>query len=137
LIALDPVLTLLFAPLVGEHLDRRRIIGVAVALAGAATVITRGDLGHVKALSFAGGDLIALAAAGAWATFNLTSHRVVGRLTPAFTNCVIYAIGGIALYLLATGDRPWAQLAAATPAAVTGIVLMAVLSSVVAGQFFL
>src|SRR5437867_8963808 len=107
LIALNPVLTLLFAPLVGERLDRRRIVGVAVALAGAATVITRGDLGHVRSISFAGGDLIALAAAGAWATFNLTSRGVVGRLTPAFTNCVIHTIGGVSRYVLCSGAEPW------------------------------
>src|SRR5207247_10826193 len=83
LIALNPVLTLLFSPLVGERLDRRRLLGVLVALAGAATVITRGDPAHLAALSLGSGDLVALAAAAAWATFNLTSRPVLGRLTPA------------------------------------------------------
>jgi drug/metabolite transporter (DMT)-like permease len=137
LIALNPVLTLLFSPLVGERFDRRSVAGVLLALAGATVVITRGDLAHVTALSFSGGDLLALAAAGAWATFNLTSRRVVGYVTPAFANCAVYALGGLALALLAQGDAPLAQLRAATPTALTGIVLMAVLSSVIAGQFFL
>jgi len=137
LIALNPVLTLLFAPLVGERLDRRRAAGLALALLGAAIVITRGDVRHLAELSFRGGDLIAIAAAGAWAAFNLTSRKVVGQLTPAFTNCVIYVVGGLALYALGRADHPWAQLAAATPAALGGIVLMAVLWSVIAGQFFL
>jgi drug/metabolite transporter (DMT)-like permease len=137
LIALNPVLTVLFAPLVGERLDRRRAAGIALALIGAATVVTRGDVRHLAALSFHGGDLIALAAAGAWATFNLTSRSVVGHLTPAFTNCVIYTFGGLALGVLGRGDHPWTQLAGATPAALGSIVLMAVLSSVLAGQFFL
>src|SRR5206468_2072562 len=134
LIALNPVLTLLFSPLVGERLDRRRLLGVLVALAGAATVITRGDPAHLAALSLGSGDLVALAAAATWATFNLTSRRVVGHLTPAFTNCVIYALGAAALYVLGRGESPWAQLAAATPTAVAGVVVMAVLSSVIAGQ---
>ena len=137
LIALNPVLTMLFAPLVGERLERRRAAGLALALVGAATVITRGDVRHLAALSFHGGDLMALAAACAWAAFNLTSRLVVGELTPAFTNCVIYVICGLALYALGRADHPWAQLAAATPAALGGIFLMAVLSSVLAGQFFL
>ncbi|TMA83212.1 MAG: DMT family transporter, partial [Deltaproteobacteria bacterium] len=136
LIALNPVLTLLFSPLVGERLDRRRLAGVLVALVGAATVITRGDPAHLATLSLGSGDLVALAAAATWATFNLTSRHVVGHLTPAFTNCVIYALGAVALYVLGSGDRPWAQLAAATPTAVAGVVVMAVLSSVIAGQFF-
>lgn len=137
LIALNPAFTVLLAPLVGERLERRRVLGVSVALVGAAIVITRGDLGRLGTLSFRGGDLMALAAAGAWATFNLTSRGVVGRLTPAFTNCVIYAIGGVALYVLGAGQHPWLQLVSATPTAVGGIVVMAVLSSVMAGQFFL
>jgi len=137
LIALNPVLTLLFSPLVGERLERRRLVGVLVALVGAATVITRGDPGHLAALRLNPGDLIAIAAAAAWATFNLTSRRVVGHLTPAFTNCVIYALGGVVLYVLGRGDRPWAQLTAATPSALAGVAVMAVLSSVIAGQFFL
>jgi drug/metabolite transporter (DMT)-like permease len=137
LIALNPVLTLLFSPLVGERLERRRLVGVLVALVGAATVITRGDPVHLAALSFNPGDLVAIAAAAAWATFNLTSRRVVGYLTPAFTNCVIYALGGVVLYVLGHGDHPWAQLTAATPRALAGVAVMAVLSSVIAGQFFL
>src|SRR5205807_2430921 len=83
--------------------------------AAAPTVITRGDPTHLAALSLGSGDLVALAAAATWATFNLTSRGVVGHLTPAFTNCVIYALGAVALYVLGSGERPWAQLAAATP----------------------
>ena len=136
LIALNPVLTLLAAPLVGEPIDRRRLAGVAVALAGAATVITRGSVDGLTALS-PRGDLIALAAAAAWAAFNLCARGVVGHLTPAFTNCVIYALGGLALGVLAHSEHPWTQLAAAPPTVVWGIVLLALLSSVIAGQCFL
>jgi drug/metabolite transporter (DMT)-like permease len=137
LIALNPVLTLLLAPLVGERLERRCLLGVGLALAGAATVITRGELGRLDTLSLRGGDLVAVAAAVAWAAFNVSARGVVGHLTPAFTNCVIYALGGLVLSLFARGDHPLDQLAAATPSALAGIVLMAVLSSVVAGQCFL
>jgi drug/metabolite transporter (DMT)-like permease len=137
LIALNPVLTLLFSPLVGERLERRRLLGVLVALVGAATVITHGEPTHLAALSFNPGDLVAVGAAAAWATFNLTSRRVVGHLTPAFTNCVIYTLGAIALYVIGRGDNPVAQLAAARPTALVGVAVMAVLSSVIAGQFFL
>src|SRR2546428_2521560 len=88
LIALNPVLTLLFSPLVGERLDRRRLLGVLVALAGAATVITRGDPAHLSTLSLGSGDLDALVPAAPWATFNLTSRHLYGHLTPSFTNSV-------------------------------------------------
>ena len=137
LIALNPVLTVLFAPLAGERFERRRLGGIALALLGAVTVITRGELRDLAALGLHSGDLLALAAAAMWATFNLTSRGVVGRLTPAFTNFVVYTLGALALGILARGEHPWAQVLAASPAALGGIVLMAVLSSVIAGQFFL
>jgi drug/metabolite transporter (DMT)-like permease len=137
LIALNPVITLLFSPFVGEHIDRRRVGGMLLALAGAVVVITRGSLEHLRALSFNPGDLLALAAATMWATFNLTSRHVAGRLTPPFTNCVIYALGGAALYVLGLPEHPWAQLTSATSTALGGVVIMAILSSVVAGHLFL
>jgi len=88
-------------------------------------------------LSFNAGDLLAAAAACMWAAFNLASRRVVARFTPAFANCVIYGVGGLTLALLALPERPWVQLTHATLLALAGIVVMAVLSSVVAGQLFL
>jgi drug/metabolite transporter (DMT)-like permease len=137
LIALSPVLTLLFSPLVGERIERGRVGGVLVALAGAVTVITHGSVEHLRALSFNPGDLLAIAAAATWATFNLTSRHVAGRLAPPFTNCVIYSTGGLALYALGLPEHPWAQLSAATPTALGSVAVMAVLSSVVAGHLFL
>lgn len=137
LIALNPVFTLLLAPLVGERLDARRVAGILVALGGAALVITRGDLGHAAGGGVHHGDLLALAAAATWAVFNTASRAVVLHLTPAFTNCLIYAVGGVALFLLGLPEGPWTQLAAAPPRALGGIAVMAVLSSVVAGQLFL
>jgi drug/metabolite transporter (DMT)-like permease len=140
LVALNPVLTLLLSPLVGERLDRRRLAGIGLALAGAVTVITAGDLGHVAslaALSLNTGDLLAVAAAATWATFNLAARTVAARLSPSLTNCVVYGAGSVALWGLGRAEHPWAQLAAATPAARGSLLAMAVLSSVVAGQLFL
>ena len=138
LIALNPALTTALSPLVGERLDRRHLTGVALALLGAVTVITKGDLAHLAALTALNrGDLIAIVAAGAWASFNLASRNVVLSVPPSVVNCTIYAIGAVAMFVLGAGERPVAQLASATPAAIGGVVAMAVLSSVVAGQAFL
>src|SRR2546422_6433360 len=109
LIALNPVFTLLLSPLVGESLDRHRLGGVLLALAGAGVVITAGDGHRLLGLTLQRGDLLAVAAAASWALFNLASRPVVARLAPAFTNCVVYGIGGLALYVLARADAPWAQ----------------------------
>lgn len=137
LIALNPVFTMLAVPLVGERLGRNRIAGVGLALAGAVIVITSGDLGRLQGLSLNSGDLLAVAAALMWAAFNLASRRVVARFRPAFANCVIYGAGALALALVAQPEWLWSQLVHASAAALAGLVLMAVLSSVVAGQLFL
>lgn len=137
LIALNPVITTLLAPLVGERRGARALGGVLLALAGAVLVITRGDLAVLAALSHAKGDVFALAAAVAWAGFNLAARGVAGRLTPAFTNFVIYAIGGLVLGLLGRAEAPVAQLAAASLSALGGLLALAILSSVIAGQLFL
>lgn len=137
LIALNPAFTVLLAPFVGEALTRRRLAGLAVALAGAVLVITRGDIGVVAHLGFASGDLMAVCAAAAWAVFNLTSRHVVGVVSPAVTNATIYSLSGLALLAVGLSESPVAQLAAAPATAWVGIVVMAVLSSVIAGQLFL
>jgi drug/metabolite transporter (DMT)-like permease len=137
LIALNPVFTILLAPLVGERLSTQRAAGVVLALLGAATVITKGDVRHLTAVSLNSGDLLAVAAAALWSVFNLASRRVVLRLTPAFTNSLVYVVGGVALFGLALPEQPLAQLRAASVSAIAGVVIMAVGSSVLAGQFFL
>ena len=138
LIALNPAFTILLAPLVGERLVPHRLAGVALAFAGAVVVITRGSLTAATAeLSASSGDLLAVAAAAAWATFNLAARGVVAHLSPAFTNFLIYGAGSVALTTLGLGEHPVAQLAAASATAVGSILVMALLSSVVAGQLFL
>jgi drug/metabolite transporter (DMT)-like permease len=137
LIALNPIVTLLLSPLVGERLVRTQVFGAALAFAGAVLVISRGDLGELLALRIDTGDLLALAAAACWATFNLTSRLVVDRLPASTVNLAVYAGGALALGLLGLGDDPVEQLRHATPSAIGAVVAMAILSSVVAGQFFL
>ena len=137
LIALNPIFTLLLAPLIGEPLNRHRLGGVLVALLGAATVITRGHPGTLTSLAFNSGDLLALAAAALWSVFNLASRGAMARLTPAFTNCVVCGVGSVALFALAASQHPWAQLRAAGAVAWSGLAVMAIVSTVVSGQLFL
>ena len=140
LVALNPVLTLVLSPLVGERLQARHIGGVTLALTGAALVITAGrweDVAHLAALALNSGDLLAVAAALSWAVFNLASRRVVVHLTASFTNCAIYGAGSLAFFLLAWPEHTGAQLTAASDAALMCLLSMAVLSSVMAGQLFL
>jgi len=138
LIALNPALTFLLAPLVGERYTRRGGLGIVLALCGAALVITHGDLAVVTNLAAArSGDLLALGAAALWAIFNVGSRRVVAHLPHALTNTCIYGFGSLALFTLASPEQPLEQLAGASPAALGALAAMVVLSSVLAGQLFL
>lgn len=137
LIALNPVMTIALAPLVGERLERRRVVGAALAFLGAVLVISGGDASRIAALELNAGDLLAVVAAACWASFNVASRPVVGQLAPSLVNCTVYAGGFAALAALSAGEDPLGQLARATPAAFAGIAAMALLSSVMAGQLFL
>ena len=138
LIALNPALTFLLAPLVGESYTRRGLLGLALALGGAALVITHGDLSVLTSLTPArSGDLLAFAAAVLWATFNVAARGVVRHLPHPVTNMVVYGLGCLALFALASPEHPLQQIAAASPAALAALAAMVMLSSVLAGQLFL
>jgi drug/metabolite transporter (DMT)-like permease len=138
LVALNPALTVLAAPLVGEALTRRRIVGVLLAFVGATVVITHGDLAELAGLAvIRRGDLLAIAAAGLWALFNLASRGAVAHLPHSITNAIVYAVGSVVLLALALPDAPFAQLGAATPGAVAALAFLVLFASVLAGQLFL
>jgi drug/metabolite transporter (DMT)-like permease len=137
LVALNPTLTVLLAPLVGERLDPRRLPGVLLALAGAAVVITRGDLGRLGELGHASGDVLAILAACCWVGFNVAARSIVARAKPAPINFVVYGVGGMALFAAAWAEEPMRRMAEASPSAIAGVVVMAALSSALAGQLFL
>ncbi|HEY8517002.1 MAG TPA: DMT family transporter [Candidatus Binatia bacterium] len=137
LIALNPVVTLLLSPLVGETLGARRVAGGLLAFAGAVIVISRGDLGELLALRIDAGDLLALVAAACWATFNLASRLVVERIPPSTVNLAVFTSGAVALYVLGLDEDPLGQLTAASPEILATIVAMGLISSVMSGQLFL
>lgn len=138
LVALNPALTCLLAPLVGESWTRSGLLGIALALVGAALVITHGDVAVLTRLTAAhGGDLLALVAAAVWAMFNLAARGVVAHVPHARINAIVYGLGGAALFALAGPEHPWQQVTNASAAALAALAAMAVLSSVLAGQLFL
>lgn len=137
LIALNPIVTLVLSPLVGERLGSKRALGGLLAFAGAAIVICRGDVRELLALRVDAGDLLALAAAACWATFNLASRLVVSRIPASTVNLAVFGSGAVALFALGYGDDPVGQLAAAPLGALASVVALAVVSSVMAGHLFL
>lgn len=138
LVALNPTMTVLAAPLVGEPLSRRRVAGVLLAFAGAAVVITHGDLAELAGLAeIRAGDLLAIGAAAMWALFNLAARGAVARLPLSLANAIVLGTGGAVLLGLALPEAPLAQLEAASPGALAALAFLVLFASVLAGQLFL
>jgi drug/metabolite transporter (DMT)-like permease len=70
--SLMPVVTFLFAlVLLRDRPGARQIAGVAIALAGAAVIIARGDVGAITSMGFNRGDLLVLAGLTFWALYTV------------------------------------------------------------------
>lgn len=85
-IALNPIVTaLLAAVLMRERLGAVKWLGIAIALVGAATIITRGDplsVAYDIGRSMGTGELLMFAAITAWALYTLIGRTALKDLSP-------------------------------------------------------
>lgn len=132
IIALNPAITTLLSALLnGERISARQGIGLALALAGVATVVSHGSLHALLSLAFTGGDLLILVASLSWAVYSTIPRRFVQGLAPLQITTATIVLGGLAMSGVA-------QLAAtdffvAPPASVAAaIAVMSLLGSVLA-----
>ena len=128
-----PVFIIMFARvLYGQRVTLRQQTGIALSLAGVATIILQGDPSRIRTLSFNRGDLLVLLAAVTWALYSVALRRYPQGLNPfLFLFCM--ALSGL-LFLspfyaleIASG-----QLMSATPATVLSIAYVGIFASVVA-----
>ncbi len=81
--ATRPVLTIALAwLLLGHQISLRQILGLAIAIAGALTVIARGDFQSLLALEFVVGDLWVQLAILSFAAYAVAVSRVPAALSP-------------------------------------------------------
>lgn len=85
-----PVFILMFARIFyGQRVSLRQHLGIALSLAGVATIILQGDLGRILTLTFNLGDLLVLLAAVAWAIYSIALRRYPQGLNPfVFVFCI-------------------------------------------------
>jgi drug/metabolite transporter (DMT)-like permease len=102
------VSTLMF----GERLTLGRSIGIVLALAGLAIVVTKGDPSALAALRFVPGDLWVAAAMLGWSVYALILQHRPSRLAPAARFAAICLFGTALLAPFAI----WEGLAVAVPA---------------------
>jgi drug/metabolite transporter (DMT)-like permease len=90
-----PVFIIMFARIgFGQRVTLRQHAGIALSLAGVATIILQGDLTRVRTLSFNYGDLLVLLAAVAWAIYSVALRRYPQGLNP-FLFLFSIAIAGL------------------------------------------
>ena len=91
----SPILILLLgAYVLGERITGRQWAGVAVALSGAITIITKGDPALVLGLAFNVGDLLMVAAILAWAFYSVYVKRGAMRELSTFGGLAVLALCG-------------------------------------------
>ncbi len=85
------------AKLLGEHLGRAQMLGMALALSGVVFVIVRGDVGVLASLSFTVGDLWVLAAMLAWVAYSILLLYWPTKLNALERLCCMAAGGLVAM----------------------------------------
>jgi len=107
----------------GRALTLRRIVGVAMAFLGVATIVLRGDLARLATLDFNGGDLLIAFCAFSWAVYSVLLKRpsldglptvsLIAAVACAGTLALLpFALGEmVALHAFPTGMASWLSIA--------------------------
>ena len=135
--AFNPVVTGMMAALfIGERLSRRQYAGIAVALLGVLTLLTRGRPAALLTLQLNQGDGLMLCAVLCWVVYSLIIKQLSQRYS-GLTITFYAALAGVGqLLLLASWERWWQQLATLSLSSLVAVVYMGVAASGVAYLLF-
>ena len=133
IIALNPVVTIAVgALLLHERLSWRRWLGVAIALAGVWTVISRGQLGASLGQSVGIGEGLMFVGVCAWAAYTLIGRVALKGLTPLAATTYASLWGTAMLAAVALFDLPQLHAEAFTPAVAVSALYLGVLGTALA-----
>jgi len=131
LLAASPLMTAGWLGLTArDRVPGRHWAGLAVGLAGVALVVQGGSAGFDR--TYLAGDLLALAAAGAWALYSLAIEPLAGALGGVRATGWAMGIAGVILTPFALAGTARLAWNAISPAAWTGLVYGATAGMVVA-----
>ncbi len=132
IIALNPAMTAVGAAVfLKEHLTRRKIVGIVLALLGAATVITHGRPAAVLDGAVGVGEVLIAGCVVSWVAYTLIGKRMLADLSPLAASTYAAWAGTLMLALatLASGETllpPHASIAAWIGIAFLGVLGTAV-----------
>ena len=131
-VALNPVITILLATIfLGERLRALRWFGVALALVGVLTVVTRGDFGRIVQ-SFGRGECLMLGAVSSWAIYTLIGRSVLGGLSPLLATTCASLWGTLFLSVVAAPTLVAVNLPQISGAVWASLVFLGVLGTALA-----
>lgn len=132
-----PVFTFVLAAVfLRETPTLRQVVGIVVALAGAATIIAHGDPAAILALDLNRGDLLVVAAIGFWALYTVLIRWRRTALPPILFLATIVAIGVVFHLPLLAWEIPRTGLFAPSPASLAAVFYLAVFPSALAYIFW-
>ncbi|KGH30424.1 MULTISPECIES: DMT family transporter [Comamonas] len=140
-VALNPVLTMLFAALLfRERVNAIMCLGLALAVTGALYALSGGALGGLVSSSSGVGEWLLLGCAACWVAYTLIGRIVLTRVD-ALTTTTATALIGAALLLVGSialeGSSAWAGLAKAPAAAWYSVVALALGATALAYAWYL
>jgi drug/metabolite transporter (DMT)-like permease len=140
-VALNPVLTMLFAAMVfRERVNLVMGIGVALAVTGALYALTEGVLLAMQPGQSGKGELLLLGCAGCWVGYTLIGRMVLTTVDSLTTTTVTAAIGAVLLFLasmLLEGPAAWIGLLDTPATAWLSIVVLGLGATALAYAWYL
>ena len=115
IVATCPVfITAFSAVFLKERLTFLKIAGIFISLAGAAIVITRGDLTQIAGGSFGVGEIYILGCVMCWVVYSLVGKQVMKELSPLTAVAYSSVVGTVLLFFPAVYNGLFEKIAGAS-----------------------
>lgn len=133
--ALNPLVSSLLANmLTDERLSKRKIGLIVLALMGVILTVTGGDINVLLNMQFNKGDLIMSIAMLSFAIYGVYSKKATQKYEPLMVTSYVFLFGLIQITPLMLKEGVYGQVLTFSSAAWTGIIIMALGSSVLGYQ---
>lgn len=131
--ATQPTITVLFSWIFfGQRLTKAQALGIVVAFAGVAVMLTRGDLEVLLSLGLNYGDIVALMAMGGFAGYAVSVRQLPAGLNPVESLFGVIVAGSIVLLPFYVFESMYIRPMPMTWLAVTAAMTLALLVSCLA-----
>jgi len=108
---LSPIfIAVLSARMFKEHLMKKQIFGIGLAVAGAFIVITGGTLSFPGNREFFLGSLILLSTPVLWATYSLLGKKIMEKYNPFLVVAYVTVLGGLCLIPFSLAENSLHQI---------------------------